>query len=81
MPQEQAESSQAKHGRIEKRALTLIPDVDDYLDWPGVAQVFKFERTVPQKATQTSTKETVYGITSLTPDRRSAQQMLKMTQQ
>lgn len=81
MPQEQAESIQATHGRIEKRVLTLIPDEADYLDWPGVAQVFKLERTVTQKMTQASTRETVYGITSLTSDRTSAQQLLQMTQQ
>jgi predicted transposase YbfD/YdcC len=81
MPQEQACSTQAGHGRIEKRVLTVIPDEDGYLDWPGVAQVFKLERTVTQETTQKTTQETVYGITSLTKTRTSAQQLLEMTQQ
>jgi predicted transposase YbfD/YdcC len=81
MPQDQACSTQAGHGRIEKRVLTLIPDEAGYLDWPGVAQVFKLERTVTQETTQKTTQETVYGLTSLTPTRTSARQLLQMTQQ
>jgi predicted transposase YbfD/YdcC len=81
MPQEQACATQVGHGRIEKRVLTLIPDQESYLDWPGVAQVFQLERTVTQKATQKMTQETVYGITSLTPAKTSAAQLLALTQQ
>ena len=81
MPQEQACSTQTGHGRIEKRVLTLIPDETGYLDWPGLAQVFKLERTVTQETTQKTTQETVYGITSLTPARTSAKQLLDLTQQ
>jgi predicted transposase YbfD/YdcC len=81
MPQEQACSIQAGHGRIEKRILTVIPDEAGYLDWPGAAQVFKLERTVTQETTQKTTQETVYGLTSLPPSRTSAQQLLEMTQQ
>lgn len=81
MPQERAYSTQAGHGRIEKRVLTLIPDEAGYLDWPGAAQVFKLERTITQETTKKTTQETVYGLTSLTPTRTSAQQLLEMTQQ
>jgi predicted transposase YbfD/YdcC len=81
MPQEQACATQAGHGRIEKRVLTLIPDQESYLDWPSVAQLFQLERTVTHKATQKMTQETVYGITSLTPAKTSAAQLLELTQQ
>ena len=81
MPQEQARATQAGHGRIETRVLTVIPDEAGYLDWPGVAQVFKLERTVTQETTQKTTQETIYGITSLTPAETSAMQLLEMTQQ
>lgn len=81
MPQEQAYSTQAGHGRIEKRVLTVIPDEAGYLDWPGVAQVFKLERTVIQETTQKTTQETVFGLTSLTPTRTSAAHLLALTQQ
>ena len=36
MPQEQARTMQAGHGRIETRVLTIIPDEAGYLDWPGL---------------------------------------------
>lgn len=81
MRQEQAHSTQAGHGRIENRTLTVIPDDAGYLDWPGVAQVFKLERTITKETTQKTTQETVYGLTSLKPTRTSAQQLLEMTQQ
>lgn len=81
MPQEQARSTQAGHGRVEKRVLTVIPDETGYLDWPGLAQVFQLERTVTQEKSQKTTQETVYGITSLTPARTSAAHLLKLTQQ
>jgi predicted transposase YbfD/YdcC len=81
MPQEQAYATQAGHSRIEKRVLTLIPDEASYLDWPGVTQVFKLERTVTQETTRKTTQETVYGLTSLTTSKTSAKQLLQMTQQ
>jgi predicted transposase YbfD/YdcC len=81
MPQEQAYATQAGHSRIEKRVLTLIPDKAGYLDWPGVTQVFKLERTVTQETTRKTTQETVFGLTSLSPTRTSAEQLLAMTQQ
>src|SRR5436309_4260860 len=54
------------HGRQhEVRHLVASTDLTDYLDWPGVAQVFRLERTwrehgVPKQALH-------YGITSLQP--------------
>ncbi len=81
LPQQQACTTQAGHGRIETRVLTVIPDQTGYLAWPGVAQVFKLERTVTQTKTQKTTQETVYGMTSLTPEKTSASQLLQLTQQ
>ena len=80
MPQEQASETQTGHGRVEKRDLTLIPDQTNYLDWPGLAQVFKLERTVGNKKTKQTTYEVVYGITSLTPAKTSAAKLLTFTQ-
>ena len=34
------------HGRHEERTLTTSSLLNDYLDWPGLAQVFKLERRV-----------------------------------
>lgn len=50
--------------------------MNGYLDWPGVAQVFRLDRTVPSCRTGVVRKETVYGLTSLTVDRGSAEHLL-----
>ena len=81
LPQEQASSAQAGHGRVEKRSLTLIPDETGYLDWPGLEQVFRLERTVIHETTQKTTCEVVYGITSLSAAQTSAAEMLAFTQE
>ncbi len=51
------------HGRAERRTLIASTDLNDYLDWPGVAQVFTVERVWQEGGI---TKQSVrYGITSL----------------
>jgi predicted transposase YbfD/YdcC len=48
----------------------------DYLEWPGVQQVFQIHRVrqLPGKTEQ----ETVYGITSLTPQQAGPQRLLEL---
>jgi len=67
------------HGRLERRTLTATGALNAYLEWPGVQQAFRLvrERTVRG---QTSVV-TVYGITSLSRDKASAAQLLKLTRQ
>jgi predicted transposase YbfD/YdcC len=66
------------HGRLEKRTLTLMVDEQQFLDWPGVRQVFKLERYVQQQTGNEST-EVIYGITSCDPERVTAEQLLQWT--
>jgi hypothetical protein len=42
-----------RHGRLEERILISSELLNDYLDWPYVAQVFKLERhrTIPRLST------------------------------
>jgi predicted transposase YbfD/YdcC len=57
------------HGRIEVRTLTASSMLNDYLDWPGLAQVYRLERKVKtMRAGQVvhQSCEVEYGITSLT---------------
>lgn len=61
-----ATQSDCGHGRIEKRTLTTSSLLRDYLDWPGVQQVFKLERVVMDLHLKPLRSETVYGLTSLT---------------
>lgn len=55
------------HGRTqEERHLVASTDLTDYLDWPGVAQVFRLCRTWCEHGQRK--KVVRYGITSLAPD-------------
>ena len=66
------------HGRIEVRRLTASNALVDYLDWPGLQQVFEIERTVTCKRTGQTRREIVYGITSLPPQRADANRLLSL---
>ena len=59
-----AEQSNIGHGRIETRKIWVTNKLNQYLDFPHVAQAFAIERTVIQKKTGHTSRETVYGVTS-----------------
>ena len=69
------------HGRIEVRCLTASSALADYLDWPGLQQVFEIVRTTTSKRTGQVRHETVYGITSLPPQRADAACLLSLVRQ
>ena len=58
------------------RHITVMQDVDGFLDWPCVEQLFKLVRQVTQIKSQKTTTEVVYGLTSCTLQRASARQLL-----
>ena len=65
------------HGRVEERKIVASGDVPaDYLDWPHVGQVFRLTRT--RKRGDREEQETVYGLTSLTPEQASAKRLLSL---
>jgi predicted transposase YbfD/YdcC len=78
---EVVERSNQGHGRVERRRLTTSTALNDHVDWPGVQQVFCLERLFIYKKTGETSLKTVYGITSLTPDEASAEQLLTLTRQ
>ncbi len=78
-PERVAKSSEKAHGRLEKRKLTLIQDETEFVNWPGLQQVFKLERTRTSCRTGEITEEVVYGITSLSLERGTAHQLLEWT--
>lgn len=55
------------HGRREKRTIWASTELNDYLDWPGVAQVFRIERVIWHEKYRGYTRQVVYGLTSLSP--------------
>ena len=66
------------HGRIETRKLTASTALNDYIQWPGVEQVFKccYERI--DISTGQVKQKTQYGITSLKPTQASAKDLLTL---
>ena len=65
------------HGRIETRKIWVTTELNSYLLFPYVGQAFMIERTVINQKSGKETQETVYGITSKTPDLADAEQILK----
>lgn len=53
------------HGRIEIRTLTTSSQLNDFLDWPFLQQVFKLERQVTICKTGKTRHEIVYGVSGL----------------
>jgi len=68
------------HGRLEERSLTASSLLNDYLDWPGVAQVFKLERRFTTLATGAVHHEVQYGLSSLTAAEASPARLLAIVQ-
>ncbi len=65
------------HGRIETRRIWVTAELNDYLDFPHVGQAFMVERERVNKKSGKVSTETVYGITSHTPQQADAQRILK----
>jgi len=66
------------HGRIEVRTLTTSSQLNDFLDWPFLQQVFRLERFVTVQKTGQTRHEIVYGVTSLSAQQASPDQLLHM---
>ena len=77
----QARSVDKGHGRLEIRELTASSELNEFLgsQWAGVAQVFRLVRTVYEKGQRR--QEIVYGITSLSAVRASAQRLLELVRE
>lgn len=69
------------HGRLEVRTLQTSEMLNSYSGWPGLAQVYRLERTMQYwrsgKCYRT-TCEVEFGITSLTRPKASASQLLEI---
>jgi predicted transposase YbfD/YdcC len=76
-----AETVNKGHGRREKRTLWASTELNDYLDWPGVAQVFRIERLIWHEKQGGYTRQVVYGLTSLSPKQASPKKLLALVRQ
>lgn len=67
-----------RHGRIEKRSILVSQVLNDYLDWPHVAQVFRIEREVWRDHGKHKSRQVVFGLTSLAPQQASPMRLLEL---
>ena len=73
----EAQTQERGHGRTdERRHLIASTDLADYLDWPGVTQVFRLERTWREHGKRHRALH--YGITSLAPTQADAARLLAL---
>jgi predicted transposase YbfD/YdcC len=75
---DEATTRQKRRGRLERRTLVSTTALNTHLGWPGVRQVFRLvrERTV----NGTTTREVVFGITSLSREQADAARLLELSQ-
>lgn len=76
LPPTTARTVNKGHGRLEIREIATSPALNDYLNWPDLAQVFQLKRTTTTFKKGKTTVETVYGVTSLPPVQASPAQLL-----
>lgn len=76
-----AETVDCGHGRIEYRRLRASSELSDYIDWPGLQQVFELKRTVTQVKSEESRSEIVFGITSLSEQQARPKCLLEYVRQ
>ena len=72
---ESTRSLEKGHGRVESRRLVSTTAVNDYLNWPGVAQVCQITRRIT-RGTETTT-EVHYAICSVPRSQANAEQLLQ----
>ena len=65
------------HGRIETRNIWVTTELNDYLDFPQIGQIFKVERIIYHKKSKKQTQEIIYGVTSKLPVLAGAAQVLQ----
>jgi predicted transposase YbfD/YdcC len=75
---QQARTVNKGHGRLEERTITVSSLLNDYLNWPYVAQVFKLERRFTNLATGEVEQEVRYGLTSLSGQEASPERLLEI---
>jgi predicted transposase YbfD/YdcC len=65
------------HGRLEERTLTVSSQLNDFLNWPYLQQVFRLERRFLFTKTGEIQKQVVYGITSLSREEITPKNLFK----
>jgi len=66
------------HGRLEVRRIWTSTELNDYLDFPYVAQVFVIQRERTNLVTGEFRRETVHGLTSLNSQNADPRRLLSL---
>jgi predicted transposase YbfD/YdcC len=66
------------HGRLEERTLTVSSQLNDFLDWPYLQQVFRLERHFLAIKTGEVQEQVVYGCTSLSREKITSRKLLTL---
>jgi len=72
------QTREQSHGRIEIRRLTASTALNEYINWPGLRQVFEYIYIRKNPKTGETSCQTHYGITSLEPKRATAADLLRL---
>ncbi len=64
------------HGRVEIRRIWVTTELNDYVTFPHVAQVYKIEREIMDKKTGKVSIEIAYGVTSRKAEEISSKKIL-----
>ena len=75
-PPEYREPLTLAHGRLESRSIWTTTRLNGYLDFPYVGQAFAIERQSIEKKTGKTSTETIYGLTSHSPQTAAPAQVL-----
>ena len=78
LPETTTQTLSSGHGRIEQRYLTVSSQLNDYLDWPHLGQVFRLQRVIQHTRTGKLTYQVVFGITSLTAEDCSPERLMHL---
>jgi predicted transposase YbfD/YdcC len=81
LPETDAQTDDHARGRTEYRYLTATSQLNDYLDWPHLGQVFRLQRVVQHHPTGRLTYEVLFGMTSLTAEACSPDRLLHHVRQ
>jgi hypothetical protein len=64
------------HGRLEERTLTVSSQLNDFLNWPYLQQVFRLERRFVSTKTGKVQVQVVYSLTSLAREEITPRKLL-----
>jgi predicted transposase YbfD/YdcC len=76
-----AQTVEKGHGRITSRRMETTTALNDYLDWEALAQTYKLTRRSVNVTTGEVSTQSIYGITSLSPQQASAADLLRFARQ